>query len=132
MFFSVDYIWGRHQIIHLNDSLNKNYETNNYHYEQVEWVNESFDQLIRIQQVSVLMCESVSHSFNWFVQKHWFIQDCNKWLSFQVNQWIIHSTDFCKHTDSFRNKTSDYHYEWFNESWPIHSNTLVRSEINSE
>lgn len=40
--------------------------------------------------------ESLNHSFSWFIQKHYFIQEQHKLLSSWVSLWIIHSPDSFK------------------------------------
>ncbi len=48
-------------------------------------------------ETSDFLSESLNHSLNWFIQKHWFMQQWNKWLS----HWIIYK----KNTDEWRNET---------------------------
>lgn len=48
----------------------------------------------------------LNHSFNWFIQKHWFFWKLNKWASLWISSFIIHFKYFLKYT-SFRNKTSN-------------------------
>lgn len=35
----------------------------------------------------------LKHSFKWFVQIHWFIQEWNTWLSFRMSHWISYSVN---------------------------------------
>lgn len=58
------------------------------------------------------MSSQEKSSLNWFVQKHWFIQEPNKGLSLWGSHSIVHSTSSFKNADSFGNKTSDRIKKW--------------------
>ncbi len=118
-------LWLNHWIIELTDSFKHTESLRNETTDCLyEWFTESLSQLIRsntlnhsgTKQLIVFMIESLNHWVNWFVQTHRIIQERNNWLSLWVIHWIIELTDSFKHTESFRNKTTDCLYEWFTES----------------